>query len=156
MFLHTSRICLVFYCASLMNTNILPQATINRYIVARHKTTYHYLLTSIRYFAVPPLISNLISLHLTHIGASFSHVTPKVNGYPSTALLVECCWHHSPLDAPSMFCRPHDVLIIGLSVPIHLLLAFQFLPTSTTFDTFSLLLRILFILSTYPHILIPT
>ncbi len=35
-----------------MNTNILPQATINRYIVARHKTTYHYLCTSLNIFVI--------------------------------------------------------------------------------------------------------
>jgi hypothetical protein len=46
-----------------------------------------YVTKYVRYFAVPPLISNLFSLHLTNIGASFSQVTPKVNGYPSTARL---------------------------------------------------------------------
>ncbi len=37
---------------SLMNTNILPQVTINRYIVARHKTTYYFLCTSLSIFVI--------------------------------------------------------------------------------------------------------
>ena len=40
----------------------------------------------------------------------------------------------------------------GKTLPIPPLIAFQLPPTSTTKITFSLLLRILFILSTYPHI----